>query len=69
MFNGTRERVTTYMLSGSGMAMQLKECKIKKVVQIDRVLDRGDGIVWSDKEKGESGQLFVAFMVVTRRKK
>lgn len=65
---GTRDRVTAYMLSGSGMAVQPEGVKEKVAAQIDEVLDRGDGLVWLDKEKGEFEQPFITLVVVIRRK-
>ena len=65
---GTRARVTAYMLSASGIAGQPKDVQEKIIAQIDEVLDRGEGLVWIDKEKGEFEQSFGINVVVMRRK-
>lgn len=65
---GTRARVTAYMLSASGIAVQPKDVQEKIIAQIGEVLDRGEGLVWIDKEKGEFEQPFGTNVVVMRRK-
>ena len=65
---GTRERIIGYMLSGSGMAVQPKDVQEKVAAQIGEVLDRGDGLVWLDKENGEFEQPFTTLVTVMRRK-
>lgn len=50
---GTREKVTGYMLSASWIAVQPQEEKAKIVAMVNEIIDRGDGLVWLDKEKGE----------------
>ena len=50
---GTRESVIGYILSASWIAVQPQEEKTKIVAAINEIFDRGDGLVWLDKEKGE----------------
>lgn len=65
---GTRESVTAYFLSASGIAMQPQEEKAKITAQIAAVLEKGEGLVWLDKEKGQFEYPFATNVVVMKRK-
>ena len=65
---GSRKGIAALMLSASGIAVQQKDVQERILAQLDEVLDRGEGLVWIDKEKGEFEQPNVTNVIVMRKK-
>lgn len=64
----TREGISAYLLSASHIAVLPADEKAKITTQVAEVLDRGEGLVWVDKEKGEFEQAFETSVVIMKRK-
>lgn len=64
----TREGITAYVLSASGVAAQPADEKAKIAKQVEGVIDKGEGLVWIDKEKGVFEQPLATSVVIMRRK-
>lgn len=65
---GTRASVTAYLLSASGIAVLPSDDKAKVATKVAEVLEKGEGLVWQDKEKGEFEQPFATHFVIIKRK-
>ncbi len=65
---GTRDIVVNRAHSKSYIAVLGPEDKKKLVDDIDALLERKDGLVWIDQEKGIFEYPYQTFLVVSRKK-
>ena len=80
MFDAPEEKVWEYPLEGTREIAQDRACSKsyiavlpddeKEAVKNDvkAILSRGDGLVWSDKEKGEFDYPYKTYAVIARKK-
>lgn len=64
----TRGSITAHLLSASYIAVLPPDEKAKITAKVAEMLDRGEGMVWQDKVKGEFEQRFETNVIIMKRK-
>ena len=64
----TKAGIQSFVLSASGVAAQPEDEKAKITERVGDIIDKGEGLVWIDKEKGVFEQPFAAPVVIMHRK-
>ena len=65
---GSREIVVNRAFSKSYIAVLPEDEKAKVKKDVEEIVERGDGLVWSDKEKSEFEYPYKTYVVVLRKK-